>query len=136
MLQVKICDLGLATYTSSTITATQSTSAVGSALTRAYISPERLLKGKRSKEDDCYAFGILLYFIATSRSPYDRNISSAGVEELVRIRERPDFEAWKNGEDFSPEQMERVVGPFCELARQCWLEVPAQRPTFGDIHDR
>jgi serine/threonine protein kinase len=132
--QVKICDFGLAKYSSSCVT-NRSTTAAASARTLEYSSPERLLRGRRSKPDDVYAFGILMYFIATSLSPYS-DIGSEDVERVVRNGVRPDIEEWEEGGEYSPEVMQGVVGPYCKLARQCWHEVAAQRPGFDVIYTK
>jgi serine/threonine protein kinase len=131
MAQVKICDFGLAKYSSNSVTNRGGTAA--SARTLEYSSPERLLRGRRSKEDDVYAFGILLHFIATSLSPYS-DISSEEVERVVKNGARPEIERWEEARAYSPVLMQLVVGPYCYLARQCWHEQPAQRPAFEDIY--
>jgi serine/threonine protein kinase len=130
---VKICDFGLAKYSSSSIT--NQAPATSSARTLEYSSPERLLRCRRSRQDDVYAFGILMYFIATSRTPYS-GISSAEVERAVNNGERPEIEEWEEAEECSPELTQGVVGPYCELARQCWSGKPAERPAFAAIYAR
>jgi serine/threonine protein kinase len=132
-LQVKICDFGLAKYSSSSVT--NQAPATFSARTLEYSSPERLLRCRRSRQDDVYAFGILMYFIATSRTPYG-GISSAEVERAVNNGERPEIEEWEEAEEYSPELMQGVVAPYCELARQCWSNEPAERPAFEAIYAR
>ena len=66
--QVKICDFGLAKHASTTQTSTYTPTT--KAYTLEYTSPERLLTFKRSFQDDVYAFGILMFFIATCDSPF------------------------------------------------------------------
>jgi sterile alpha motif and leucine zipper containing kinase AZK len=128
---VKICDFGLAKYSSSSVT--NRAPATGSARTLEYSSPERLLRGRRSKQDDVYAFGILMYFIATSRTPYS-GIDSADVERVVKNGERPEIEEWEEGTEYSPELTQGVAEPYCDLARQCWSEKPVERPAFEAIY--
>jgi sterile alpha motif and leucine zipper containing kinase AZK len=132
-MQVKICDFGLAKYSSNSVT--NLAPATTSARTLEYSSPERLLRGRRSRQDDVYAFGIVMYFIATSRTPYS-GIDSADLERVVKNGERPEIEEWEEGEDYSLELMQGVVAPYCELARQCWSEQPAERPDFEAIYAR
>jgi serine/threonine protein kinase len=132
-LQVKLCDFGLAKYSSGSVTKTSYTAS--SARTLEYSSPERLVRCKRSRQDDVYAFGILMYVIATSLGPYS-DIDSSDVERAVRNGARPEIEEWEEEAEYSPELMEGVVGPYCELARQCWSEKPAERPAFEAIYGR
>jgi sterile alpha motif and leucine zipper containing kinase AZK len=129
---VKICDFGLAKYSSGSITKTSYTAA-SSARTLEYASPERLLLGRRSKKDDVYAFGILMYVIATSLSPYS-NIDSSDVERVVKNGARPGIEEWEEGGGYSRELTRQVVVPYCQLARQCWSKEAAERPTFEVIY--
>jgi serine/threonine protein kinase len=100
-----------------------------------YSSPERLRTFRRSKQDDVYAFGILMYFIATSRAPY-RHIDFQDVERAVCNGVRPEIEEWEEAGEYSPALVQGVVVPYCELARQCWGEKAAQRPSFEAIYTR
>jgi fibroblast growth factor receptor 2 len=134
-LQVKICDFGLAKYSASALTTKHLTSATASARTLEYSSPERLRRGRHSKQDDVYAFGVLLYFVATSRSPYS-GISAKDVERIVENGERPEIDEWEEAQGYGPELQGRLVAPYCELARQCWHERPAERPAFNVIYSR
>jgi serine/threonine protein kinase len=131
--QVKICGFGLPKVISNS--ATTLDPATSSACTLEYSSPERLLRGRRSKQDDVYAFGILMYFIATSRTPYS-DISSEDVETVVKKGTRPNIDEWEEGGEYIPETIEGVVRPFCELSRQCWHEKAAQRPALEYICGR
>jgi serine/threonine protein kinase len=129
-VQVKICDFGLAKYSSSSVTS-HSLRAT-SARTLEYSSPERNQDGLRTKLDDIYAFGILMHFIATSRSPYP-DICAADLERVVRNGRRPDIGAWASEGEALGQHVRRVVEPYCDLARRCWHELPEQRPAFEAI---
>jgi serine/threonine protein kinase len=135
--QVKICDFGLAKYSSTSLATKQSQYTSGSVSNRTleYSSPERLRRGRRSNQDDVYAFGVLLYVIATSRSPYS-GIRTEDVQRIVEQGERPDIEEWEEGGDHGAALQERVVAPYCQLARQCWDQNPAARPSFEGIYAR
>jgi serine/threonine protein kinase len=91
--------------------------------------------GRRSRQDDVYAFGIIMYFIATSRTPYS-GIHSEDVERVVKNGARPEIEEWEEAEEYSPELVQGVVAPYCKLARQCWSGEPAERPAFEAIYAR
>jgi serine/threonine protein kinase len=136
-LQVKICGFGLVKYSSTSLATKQSqyTPGLASARTLEYSSPERIQRCRRSREDDAYAFGALLYVIATSRSPYS-STSSNEVETAVKNGRRPEIEEWEEGGDYGAALQERVVAPYCQLARQCWDQNPAARPSFEGIYAR
>jgi serine/threonine protein kinase len=68
-MQVKICDFGLAKHTATAMAASYIPTTP--AFTREYTSPQRIVDFIRTFEDDVYAFGILMYFIATSNYPYE-----------------------------------------------------------------
>jgi serine/threonine protein kinase len=68
LLQVKICDFGLARHAATTMHSTYTP--VTKAYTQEYTSPQRLSDFKRTFQDDVYAFGILMHFIATSDAPF------------------------------------------------------------------
>jgi serine/threonine protein kinase len=68
MVQAKICDFGLAMHAATT-TASTCTPAT-KAYTLEYTSPTRLQEFTRSYKDDVYAFGIVMYFIASCESPF------------------------------------------------------------------
>jgi hypothetical protein len=76
--------------------------AISSARTPGSSSPERLLRCRRSKQYDMDAVGILMCFIATSRTPCS-GIGSAEVGRAVNDGERPEIEEWDEAEEYSPE---------------------------------
>jgi serine/threonine protein kinase len=129
--QVKICDFGLSKYSSSSLN--QGYSPVR-AYTPEYTSPERLRAFKRSPQDDVYAFGVLLYFIATSRSPYG-DISSGELKEAVLSGVRPDIEGWASSGSYGTGMQELVDG-YCDLAQQCWHSETERRPGCAMILHR
>jgi serine/threonine protein kinase len=82
--QAKICDFGLAKHASTT-TAPSSYTPATKAYTLEYTSPKRLQEFKRSYQDDVYAFGILMYFIASCESPFHDTDKSAGPQHCSVI---------------------------------------------------
>jgi serine/threonine protein kinase len=132
--QVKICDFGLSKYRSSSISQRYSPS---DAYTEGYMSPERLLATGPSSQDDVYAFGILMYFIASSRTPFS-NFSERDIKKAVIAGKRPDIQAWaassnssSSSSDAAGEQ--ELVEAYCDLAQHCWHQDPRQRPSCEEI---
>jgi serine/threonine protein kinase len=74
--QAKICDFGLAKHASTTTASTYTPTT--KAYTLEYTSPERLQEFTRSYQDDVYAFGIFMYFIASCDSPFHNIDKSTG----------------------------------------------------------
>ncbi|GFQ65365.1 tyrosine-protein kinase Abl [Trichonephila clavata] len=115
---VKVADFGLArlmrddTYTAH----------AGAKFPIKWTAPEGLAYNKFSTKSDVWAFGILLWEIATyGMSPYP------GVEltDVYHMLE-------------SGYRMECPAGcpaRIYELMKECWLWEPNERPTFKDIHD-
>jgi serine/threonine protein kinase len=132
LLQAKVCDFGLAKYNSSSMNQTYHQT---KAYTQEYTSPERLTSFRRSKPDDVYAFGILLYFLASSRTPFT-DISAQDLDRAVVKGMRPDMEAWANSQQHSSVVTQQLVKPYCELTRQCWHQQPEQRPEFEAVFSR
>jgi serine/threonine protein kinase len=133
-VQVKICDFGLSKYSSSSINQSYTPA---KAYTLEYTSPERLREFTRSAQDDVYAFGILMYFIATSRTPFS-NVSTHELKEAVIAGKRPDIQSWAAGSSSSSRTAgeQEVVEAYCELAQQCWHPDPGQRPGCPEILSR
>jgi hypothetical protein len=117
-LQVNVCNVGLAKYNS-----------------RKYTSPERLTTFRCSKEDDAYAFGVLMYFLATSRTPFT-DIAPQDLSRAIAKGVRPKLDEWAGTKRCEPEAQSLVVQPYCELARQCSHQQPEQRPGFETIYSR
>jgi serine/threonine protein kinase len=131
-LQVKICDFGLSKYSSSSISQSYLPT---KAYTLEYTSPQRLRDFTRSPQDDVYAFGILLHFIATSRTPFS-NVSALELKEAVIAGKRPDIRAWAAASGSSRGSAGRtpeVVQAYCDLAENCWHHEPGQRPGCDEI---
>jgi serine/threonine protein kinase len=134
LLQVKICDFGLSKYSSSSISQNyRRTKAYPQ-----YTSPQRLRDFTRSPQDDVYAFGILLHFIATSRTPF-RNVSALDLKGAVIAGMRPDIRAWaaaSGSSSRSAGRTQEVVQAYCDLAEKCWHQEPGQRPDCDEILSR
>jgi serine/threonine protein kinase len=135
--QVVICDFGLA-HTNST-TAAPDTAQLGApepACTIKYTSPERTMPPQSyapSFKDDVYAFGILMYFIATSETPFD-SIPPAHLEHAIRQGARPQgLEVWVQGAALAERS---ACKRYMRLAQECWQRKPGSRPSFDEIVTR
>jgi serine/threonine protein kinase len=82
--QAKICDFGLAKHASTTTASTYTIKAY----TLAYASPTRIQEFARSYQDDVYAFGILMYFIASCDSPFYNIDNSECPQQPLSASER------------------------------------------------
>jgi serine/threonine protein kinase len=132
---VVICDFGLAHTNSTTaapITAMQHRAAEA-ASTLMYTSPERSLPPQSfapSFQDDVYAFGILMHFIATCETPF-RGIHPTHLLEAIRQGTRPQgLEAWV--QRAAPTERD-ARQRYMTLAQECWQHSPGMRPGFGNI---
>eukprot|EP00878_Enallax_costatus_P015326 GHUV01016052.1.p1 GENE.GHUV01016052.1~~GHUV01016052.1.p1 ORF type:complete len:281 (+),score=98.67 GHUV01016052.1:286-1128(+) len=88
--------------------------------TLTHMAPELLLHGHASKSSDVYAYGILLWELATGRRPYSGTPVGMLAHKVAQQGWRP---AWPGGCSL-PVQM---------LTEACWAQDPAVRPTFEDI---
>ncbi|GIZ00695.1 tyrosine-protein kinase Abl [Caerostris extrusa] len=115
---VKVADFGLArlmrddTYTAH----------AGAKFPIKWTAPEGLAYNKFSTKSDVWAFGILLWEIATyGMSPYP------GVE-LTDV-----YHMLESG--YRMECPPGCPARIYDLMKECWLWEPNERPTFKDIHD-
>nr|XP_023665294.1 tyrosine-protein kinase ABL1-like isoform X1 [Paramormyrops kingsleyae] len=114
---VKVADFGL----SRLMTGDTYTAHAGAKFPIKWTAPESLAYNKFSIKSDVWAFGVLLWEIATyGLSPYP-GIDLSQVYELLEKEYRMD----------RPEGCPEKV---YELMRACWKWVPAERPSFAEIH--
>ena len=106
--QVKVLDFGIA----SLLVAEEATTITGSRTgptmvygTLAYMSPEQLLGASVDLRSDLFAFGVVLYELATGRLPYQAKLSTALVYEVTSITPPP---PGRIRHDLSPE-LEGIV---------------------------
>ena len=126
---MKICDFGLTTYSISGTATSFSVMSIGAqACTRQYASPERLRGGRRSYRDDLYAFGMLLFFLATSREPFN-DLDADSQVAAVKADQRPDLSEWVWRQ--SGGEWQRAAIEFAALAQRCWHPDPRSRPEGG-----
>jgi tRNA A-37 threonylcarbamoyl transferase component Bud32 len=115
---VKIADFGLTRFKQHTQTMMSSTRG-----TPAYMAPELLRNQLVSEKIDVYAFGIVMSEIATRAIPFgDQNMNPLQLMFAVCQGTRPNLPS----QDKAPRH-------FLLLARVCWDERPAKRPSFSMI---
>ncbi|KAJ1077725.1 hypothetical protein K5549_011052 [Capra hircus] len=114
---VKVADFGL----SRLMTGDTYTAHAGAKFPIKWTAPESLAYNKFSIKSDIWAFGVLLWEIATyGMSPYP-GIDLSQVYELLE-------------KDYRMERPEGCPEKVYELMRACWQWNPSDRPSFAEIH--
>lgn len=114
---VKVADFGL----SRLMTGDTYTAHAGAKFPIKWTAPESLAYNKFSIKSDVWAFGVLLWEIATyGMSPYP-GIDLSQVYELLE-------------KDYRMERPEGCPERVYELMRECWQWNPLDRPSFAEIH--
>lgn len=87
----------------------------------AHLAPEVLLEGIAGQAADVYAFGLILWELATQKHVPLRAMSLLEVQVAVcREGTRPTFPS-------------TIPEDYVRLANQCWSQLPTARPTFSEI---
>ncbi|XP_054443685.1 tyrosine-protein kinase ABL2 isoform X4 [Pteronotus mesoamericanus] len=114
---VKVADFGL----SRLMTGDTYTAHAGAKFPIKWTAPESLAYNTFSIKSDVWAFGVLLWEIATyGMSPYP-GIDLSQVYDLLE-------------KGYRMEQPEGCPPKVYELMRACWKWSPADRPSFAEIH--
>ncbi|XP_066436306.1 tyrosine-protein kinase ABL1 isoform X2 [Eleutherodactylus coqui] len=114
---VKVADFGL----SRLMTGDTYTAHAGAKFPIKWTAPESLAYNKFSIKSDVWAFGVLLWEIATyGMSPYP-GIDLSQVYELLE-------------KDYRMERPEGCPEKVYQLMRACWQWNPLDRPSFAEIH--
>ncbi|XP_017263147.1 tyrosine-protein kinase ABL1 isoform X3 [Kryptolebias marmoratus] len=114
---VKVADFGL----SRLMTGDTYTAHAGAKFPIKWTAPESLAYNTFSIKSDVWAFGVLLWEIATyGMSPYP-GIDLSQVYELLQ-------------RDYRMERPEGCPEKVYELMTACWRWNPAERPTFAETH--
>lgn len=92
--------------------------------THNYMAPEIFSKDGYEKPVDVYAFGILVWEVATYKEPYrelrEKKMTNHNIIEKVIEGYRPPLDDY-------------ISNPLKELITKCWDQDPEERPTFDDI---
>ncbi|XP_076020484.1 tyrosine-protein kinase ABL1 isoform X2 [Genypterus blacodes] len=114
---VKVADFGL----SRLMTGDTYTAHAGAKFPIKWTAPESLAYNKFSIKSDVWAFGVLLWEIATyGMSPYP------GID-LSQVYERLE-------KDYRMDRPEGCPEKVYELMRDCWRWNPSERPSFAETH--
>ncbi|XP_068430020.1 tyrosine-protein kinase ABL1 isoform X2 [Clinocottus analis] len=114
---VKVADFGL----SRLMTGDTYTAHAGAKFPIKWTAPESLAYNKFSIKSDVWAFGVLLWEIATyGMSPYP-GIDLSQVYELLE-------------KDYRMDRPEGCPEKVYELMRDCWRWNPSERPSFAETH--
>ncbi|KAM9820732.1 tyrosine-protein kinase ABL1 isoform 2-T2 [Neosynchiropus ocellatus] len=114
---VKVADFGL----SRLMTGDTYTAHPGAKFPIKWTAPESLAYNKFSIKSDVWAFGVLLWEIATyGMSPYP-GIDLSQVYELLE-------------KDYRMDRPEGCPEKVYELMRDCWRWNPTERPSFAETH--
>ncbi|XP_034047534.1 tyrosine-protein kinase ABL1 isoform X2 [Thalassophryne amazonica] len=114
---VKVADFGL----SRLMTGDTYTAHAGAKFPIKWTAPESLAYNKFSIKSDVWAFGVLLWEIATyGMSPYP-GIDLSQVYELLE-------------KDYRMDRPEGCPEKVYELMRACWRWIPSERPSFAETH--
>ncbi|MFB9393037.1 WD40 repeat domain-containing serine/threonine protein kinase [Streptomyces coeruleoprunus] len=109
----RIIDFGIA-HESGADAMTRTGSVIG---TYAYMSPEQVRGDALSPASDVFAFGSVLAFAATGRSPFDATTVPAIVHRVVA----------------EPPQLDALATPLRELVGACLAKDPARRPDMDEV---
>jgi len=115
--EVKVGDFGLSKF----LEERQTNHTLTACGTPVFAAPEVLLQEKYSFKADVYSFGIVLYEIWVSTTPFKNMSPYRLVIEVSKKGRRP----------IIPEN--KVTNEIAALMRQCWHESPELRPSFSEL---
>eukprot|EP00775_Hariotina_reticulata_P010179 gene10179-10339_t len=82
--------------------------------------PELMRSGRLSKPADVFSFGVLMWEVITGEQPWKGRMMGEIMTMVMIEGARLEFPA-------------TVSKAYADLARRCWLEDPAARPSFGEL---
>lgn len=100
------------------------TMAPTSGLSLLYAAPEMFtdLQGNREPSIDVYAFGMLMYAVATQSTPFE-GVDPRVVSRIVEDGKRPTV----------PDDLRKKHPNYVAMMVSCWAQDPKKRPAFQDI---
>lgn len=100
------------------------TMAPTSGLSLLYAAPEMFtdLQGSREPSIDVYAFGMLMYAVATQSIPFE-GVDPRVVSRIVEDGKRPTV----------PDDFRKKHPNYVAIMASCWAQDPRKRPSFQDI---
>ena len=117
---LKLLDFGLCTCIRRSTDLDDRYTMTGGTGSLRYMSPEVSLGVPYNEKTDVYSFGILLWYMATGRTPFDGWDVKELFRRVTRGGERPRCEpGWPYA--------------FRTLLETCWDSIPSKRPSFLEI---
>jgi len=117
---LKLIDFGLSTCIRTGTRADEAFEMTGYTGSLRYMAPEVALRQPYNEKCDVYSFGIILWQMARSKTPYEGLTSQTFLQHVVVNGERPKLDrSWPVA--------------FCKLLESCWHAVPSVRPSFSDV---
>ncbi|KAG8912858.1 hypothetical protein FRC01_004858, partial [Tulasnella sp. 417] len=95
----------------------------------AWMAPECMIGGARSRQSDVYSFGNVAFAVLTGELPYD-GLSDTQIVIKVCNEARPGgpVEGWN--------KYPQLHGSIGDLLRACWSRSPEARPSMPTIVER
>eukprot|EP00727_Mastigamoeba_balamuthi_P010637 m51a1_g6196 putative protein kinase domain containing protein (2047) ;mRNA; r:94734-101643 len=114
-VHAKVSDFGMERAVATTLQGALAAQFMGSLQ---YMAPEVLSARAFGPKADVYAFGLILWALASSREPYEGE-SDAAIEKMVSGGGKPGS---------APEGC-----PYAALIEACWHHDPAKRPAMDEV---
>ncbi|PRP85354.1 putative leucine-rich repeat receptor-like protein kinase [Planoprotostelium fungivorum] len=119
-LEAKVSDFGLSRETQTIDTAAQTQNNIGPLK---WMAPEAMRDRVYSQATDVFSFGVTVWEILTEQDPWTNLSPMEAALKVITNGERLEI----------PDGIERWLD---KLIRDCWEEVPAERPLFPQICER
>lgn len=117
---IKVCDFGLS-QVKRDVYLTAKTEMSG---TPEWMAPEVLRSEACTEKCDLYSYGVILYELVTGERPWSKCQNRAQVIGAVGYNKQ----RLELPNDLQPQ--------VASLITDCWMEAPAQRPSFAEVLDR
>jgi len=107
-------------------------SAPSSGMSVMWAAPELFTSRQATFATDVYAFGVVLWEIATCMAPYGLDVATKEIPTIVQSGGRPDMRML----DSHPSRSRLIPKEYGELVTRCWNQEPGLRPTMKDVMEK